>query len=100
MGVTFFGCNALNVNPLKCVLVNNQKCKIRPQIMNVNSNELSFYPYSVKINKCSGSCNNINDPRAKLCVPVVVKNQNVKVFNLISRTNETRHIEWHKTCNL
>ena len=23
---------------------------------------------------------------------------NVKVFNLMSRTNETRHIEWHETC--
>ena len=41
---------------------------------------LSFYPYSIKVNKCSGSCNNINDPYAELCVPDVVKNMNVKVF--------------------
>ena len=33
-----------------------------------------------------------------MCVPDVVKNLNVKVFNLMSKTNETRHIEWHKTC--
>ena len=46
------------------------------------SNEPSFYPYSVKISKCSGSCNNINDPYAKLCVPDVSKNMNIKVFNL------------------
>ena len=44
------------------------------------------------------SCNAINDPYAKLCVPNVVENVNVKVFNLISRTNETRHIKWHETC--
>ena len=31
-------------------------------------------------------------------VPSVVKNINVKVFSLVSRTNETRHIEWHETC--
>ena len=48
--------------------------------------------------KCSGSSNNINDPYAKMCVPDVVKNLNVKVFNLMSRTNETRHIKWHETC--
>ena len=48
--------------------------------------------------KCSGSCNNINDPSAKLCVSDTVKNINAKLFNLMSRTNETRHIEWHKTC--
>ena len=33
-----------------------------------------------------------------MCVPDVIKNINVKVFNLVSRTNETRHIEWHKIC--
>ena len=40
---------------------------------------------------CGGSCNNVNDPFAKLCVPDVVKDGNLKVFNLMSRTNETRH---------
>ena len=57
-----------------------------------------FYPYSIRINKFKGSCSTINDTYAKLCVPDTIKNINVKVFNLISRTNETRHIEWHKTC--
>ena len=50
------------------------------------------------VNKCGGSCNNINDPYAKLCIPVVVKNINVKVFNLMSWSNQTKHIEWHETC--
>ena len=48
--------------------------------------------------KGNGSCNNINNPYAKLCVPNVVKNLNVKVFNLMPRTNETRHIKWNETC--
>ena len=79
--------------------MNNQKCKARPQIANVNSNNHVFYPFSIKTSKCSGNCNNINDPYAKLCVPDVVKNLNVKVFNPMSRTNETRHIKWHEACN-
>ena len=33
-----------------------------------------------------------------MCVPDVVKNLNVKLFNLMPRTNETRYIEWHETC--
>ena len=78
--------------------MNNQECKIRPEIININCNEPLFYPYNIKVNKCSGSYNNINDPYAKFCVPDVVKNMNVKVLNLISRTNETRHIKWHETC--
>ena len=43
---------------------------------------------------------NINGSYAKLCVPDVAKNINVKVFNLISFSYQTRqrHIEWHKTC--
>ena len=68
--------------------MNNQEFKVRPEIIHINSNESLFYPYSVKISKCSGSCNNINNPYAKLYVPDVVKNINVKAFNLMSRTNK------------
>ena len=91
IAITFFSCNVLNANLLKCVSMNNQEYKIRPQLINVNSNESLFYPYNIEVNKCSGSCNNINDPYAKLCVPDVAKNMNVRVFNLMSRTNETKH---------
>ena len=71
----------------------NQECKVRTQIVNVKSDEPVFYPFSIKTSKCNGSCNNIDDPYAKMCVLDVVKNLNVKVFNLMSRTNETKHIE-------
>ena len=57
-----------------------------------------FYRYSIKVNECSESCNGINDPYAKLCVLDITKNINIKVFNLLSRINETRHIIWHETC--
>ena len=75
----FFSCNISSVNPLnvvslnaiplKCVSINNQECKVRPEIININSNKPLFYPYSIKVNKYSGSCNDINDPYSKLCVP-------------------------------
>ena len=89
--ITFFSCNVLNVNSLECVSMNNQDCKIRSEIINVNTNQPMFYPYSMTINTCKGSCNTINDPFAESCVPDTVKNINIKVFNLMSRTNETRH---------
>ena len=57
-----------------------------------------FFPFSIKKSKCSGNCNNINDPYAKIRVPDVVKDLNVKVFNPISRTNERKNIKWHETC--
>ena len=71
----------------------NQECKVRPEIVNVNRNEPMFYPVSIKTTKCLGCCSNTNEPYAKMCVPDVLKNVNVKVFNLMSRTNETRHME-------
>ena len=58
---TFFSYNVLNVNSLECVSINNQKCKIRTEIIILNTNEPIFYPYSIKINKCQGSCNTSND---------------------------------------
>ena len=88
----------LNGTPLNFISMNNQECRVIPQIINVNSKELALFPFSIKTSKCSGSCNNINNPYAKLGVLNVVKNLNVRVFNLMSRTNETRHIKWHETC--
>ena len=71
--MTVFGCSVLSVNSLECVSMNNRECKIRSKITDINNNETTFYPYSIKISKFSGSCNSINDPYAKLCVPDVVK---------------------------
>ena len=96
--VTFFSFNALSVNSLECVSMNNKGCKARPKIIDVNKNEPVFYPYSIKINKCSGSCGSINNPYAKICLPNIIKNINVKVFNLMLRVNETKQIIWHETC--
>ena len=59
---------------------------------------LYFILLVLKTSKCSGSCSKINDPYAQLCAYDVVKNLNIKVFNLMSRTNETRHTKLHETC--
>ena len=83
---------------LNFVSMNNQACEVRPKIADINSNNPMFYPFSVKIKKCSGNCNNVNNPYEKIYVPDTIKYLNIKVFNLMSRTNETRHIKWHKTC--
>ena len=76
--MAFFSYSVLNLNALECVSMNNQECKIRSGIIDINSNEHLFYPCSSEINKCSGNCNNINDSYAKLCIADVFKNVNVK----------------------
>ena len=91
--VFFLGLTVLSssiTRALNCVSINNQKCKIRPKIIDVSSNNPICYPFSVKTNRCSGKCNSINDPYAKMSVPDVVKDLNAKVFNLMTRTNETK----------
>ena len=72
----------VRITSLNCISMNNQVCKIRPEIIIGNSNEPIFYPFSVKTSKCSLSCNNINDPYAKICIPDVVKDLNVQVFTV------------------
>ena len=69
-----FWCNLSSVNPLECVSMYNQECKVRSESVNVNSNEPLFYPVSIKTSKCKGICNNISDCYVKLCVPDVIKN--------------------------
>ena len=66
--------------------MNNQECKVRPRIVNVNSEEPVFFPLSIKTSKFRGSCNNINNLYGKLCVLDVAKNLNIKEFNRMSET--------------
>ena len=90
----------LKVNALECVSVVNQKCMPRPKILNVNEGigKALFYPYNVLVNKCSRSRNTLEDPMARLCVPKIIKNVNMKVYNFLMRLNETRNVLWHESC--
>ena len=92
--------NVLKINALECLSVINQECKPRPKILDVNEGigEALFYPYNVQVNKCSGSCNTLEDPMARLCVSNIIKNVNMKVYNFLMRLNETRNVLWHEGC--
>ena len=70
--INFFTNSILKVNSLECMSMINQRCKERLKIIDVNTNDLVFYPYSIKINKCSGNCNNINNPYGKVCIPNII----------------------------
>ena len=90
----------LKVRALECVSVFNQKCMSRPKILDVNEGigEALFYPYNVLVNKCSRSCNTLYNPMSKICVPKVIKNVNIKVYNFLMMLNETRSVLWHESC--
>ena len=95
---SLFISSLLMTTSLNCILMKNEEFKVRPEIININSNDPIFQPFSIKINRYNGNCNNINDPYARICVSDIVKNLNVKVFNLMSRANETKFIKWHESC--
>ena len=84
----------LKVRALEYVSVVNQKCMPRPKILDVNEGvgEALFYPYNVQVKKCSGSCNTLDNPITKLCVPNVIKRVNMQVYNFSMMLNETRNV--------
>ena len=82
-------------NALECVSIKNQECKLRPKTVDINSNNPIFCPFSVKIVVIVII---LMIHMQKICVPDIVRNLNVKVFNVISLTNETRSIKWHESC--
>ena len=81
----------IKTKALECVSVVNQICMPRPKILNVNERigEALFYPYNVLVNKCSGSCDTLDNPMSKICVPKIIKNVNMKVYNFLMRLNES-----------
>ena len=51
--------NLSSVNPLECISMKNQECKVQPEIVDVSSNNSIFYPFSIRTSKCSGNFNDI-----------------------------------------
>ena len=100
IGLTRSLFNIIKTKALECVSVANQKCMLRPKIIDVNEGvgEALFYPYNVLVNKCSRSCNTLDNPMVKLCVPNVIKAVNMQVYNFLMRLNETRNVLWHEIC--
>ena len=94
----FFNHNILLTNSLKCYSLDNQECKIRPEIISVNNKKPIFYPYKIKMSGCVGSCNAIGDPYGKTCFANDIENIGLKVFYLLSQNNENINIEKHKSC--
>ena len=51
--------NLSNVNSLECISMKSQECRVRTEILNINSNNPIFHPFSIKVNKCNGNCQEI-----------------------------------------
>ena len=98
LAISLFG--IIKTKALECISVINQKCMPRPKILDVNEGigEALFYPYNVLLNKCSGSCNTLDNPMSKICVPKIIKNVNMQFYKFLMRLNETRNVLWHESC--
>ena len=92
--------SVLKVNTLECLSLINREYMPRPKILNINEGigEALFYPYNVLVNKCSGSCDTLDNPMSKICFPKIIKNVNMKVYNFLMRLNETCNVLWHESC--
>ena len=78
----------IKTRALECVSITNQECMPKPKILDVNEGvgEALFYPYNVLVNKCNGSCNTLDDPVARICVPNIIKKckyKSLQFFNEI-----------------
>ena len=83
----------LTISP-NCLLLKNQECKVRKVVID---NDYMTFPYKIKIDFCVESCNDQDNPYFKVCLPDVVKNISVKVFDLISQKNVLRSVSFHKS---
>ena len=78
----------------------------QPTLINLHPNEynqeLHYYPFAVKLDRCVWSCNTLNDLSNKVCFPNKTEDLNVNVFNLIAGINElkalTKHISYECKC--
>ena len=83
-------------------MLSNQKCLTQPILINIHLNEYSqefnYYPFAVKLDRCVGSCNTLNDLSNKVCIPNETEDLNLSVFNMITGINESKTLTKHISC--
>ena len=79
----------------KCVSLNNESCVSRPTLIDSNPIELNYYPFMINLNKCFGSYNTVDYLSTEVCVPSKAKDVNVKLFKMITMTNEEKPLVKH-----
>ena len=81
-----------------CVSLSNQKCEIQPSLINLHPNEYSqelhYYPFAVKLDRCVGSCYTLNDLSNKT-VPNKTADLNIHVSNMIKGINKSKILIKH-----
>ena len=65
---------------------------------NEYSQELHYYSFLVKLDRCVGSCNTINDLSNKVSIPNKTEDLNLSVFNRIAVINESKTLAKHIWC--
>ena len=75
---------------------------IQPILINLHPNEYSqelhYYPFAVKLNRCVGNCNTLNDLSNKVYVPNKTEDLNLSMFNMITVINESKTLTRHISC--
>ena len=62
---------------------------------NEYSKEFHCYPFTVKLDRCAGICNTLNDLSNKVCVPNKTEDLNLSLFNMITGINESKTLTKH-----
>ena len=89
-------------NHTKCISLSNQKCEIQPTFINLHPNEyrleFHYYPFTIKLDKCVGSCNTVNDLPNKVCIPNQTEDLNLNVLHVITGINELKTLTKYISC--
>ena len=89
-------------NHTKFVSLSNQKYQIQPTLINLHSNKYSqefhYYSFAVKLGRCVGICNTLNNLSNKVCIPNKTEDLNLSVFNMITGIIESKTLTKHISC--
>ena len=76
-------------NHRKCASQSNQKFMTQPSLTSLYSEELHYYLFAVKLDRCFGSYNTFNDLSNTVCVLNKTVDLNPSAFNMITGINES-----------
>ena len=83
----------------KCIYLINEPSLARPTLIDLNSNELYYYPFMVNLDKFNGSYNTLHNLLSIIYAQNKIEDVNLNIFNMITTINETRTSTKHISCD-
>ena len=82
--------------------INNQQCVVRSTSIDLNTDDIHYYSFTLNVDRCDGSYDTVEDLFleycCRICIPNLTEDVDLKVFNMMKGISESKTLIKNISC--